>query len=372
MSNVNVTVSRDELEKAASVRLFEKVASANNIDLNRLSDEKIAELYNEFTENVLPQLLAEPSPAEEVEAKIASLSQDQIIELFEKQAAAEPAIVEFGGLEALSDEQLKLGFAHFVDQVLPIMAAQNFEPITEEQAVKMAEYHDAQVKLAEAEILGRHMARGFFAESEKLAAGELSNEEYEKEAAINMAAGKEAFGRMAGRASAGAKAMGESAKTYGARASESVKGMGSRAGAAARDASGRAKNVGERLKETALNNPRTTAAGVGVLTGGAAAMAAKKHMDKKGSVTLSAEDVATIAKLATIGDLAGLQKAAAAIVKESDFPPMKDEDEEKKDKKKKDKDEEEPEEKKASSALDFLIEARANELHSDWLRSQGQ
>lgn len=90
-------ISAEDLEKAASVRLFEKAAEVENIDLNQLSEDQVTELYNRW-------VASDETPVEP--AKVASAE----------------------------------------------------------------EVEEATAKLAEAEYLGRHMARAFVDESEKLAA----------------------------------------------------------------------------------------------------------------------------------------------------------------------------------------------------------
>lgn len=342
-------VSQEDLEKAATVRLFEKAAAAGGIDLNELSPEKVDELYDQFEGEVLPRLVAEKQASIDIEAKLASLSEDDVYALFEKQAEAEPELVAMGGLEALSQDQLKLGFAHFVEHVLPIMATQDFAPVTPEQSAKIAAAQDAQVKLAEAEMLGRHMARGFFAESDKIAA-EKEKDEKEKD-----------------------KPEGEDKEAMSV-GSSSVKSV---LGGLKTDAKDVAKGVGARLKGMSPGAKAGVAGAAGAVGGAAAGAAAMKSHQKEGTVTLSPDDVAKLAELASAGDLAGFQKAAEAIQKAAEFPPQfqkkDDKGEEKEEKGGKDKKEEksDEDEKKASAALDMLVEARATEIHNAWLAANG-
>jgi hypothetical protein len=86
---------------------------------------------------------------------------DEIVELFEKTAAAEGI-----DLDDMSDEDLAALYEHYVENVLPVQLGDDYDY---DDAEKVA---DAQEKLAEAEILGRHMARAYLAELEKEAAGE--------------------------------------------------------------------------------------------------------------------------------------------------------------------------------------------------------
>lgn len=325
-------VSMEDLEKAASVRLFEKVAAANDIDLNQLSGEQISSLYTDFETNVLPKLAAgeeEEKTAEaleaEAQAKLASLTPEQVVGLFEKQAASE-------GLEPTDwdDEQLKIAFAYFADNVLPIMAYQDFEPVTPAQAEKIAQVQEVQTKIAEADELGRIMARAFYNESQKLAGATVS-------------------------AGSGAtrvpQALQHAANWVGAN-------------------KGKAGLIG---------------AG-GLAVAGGTALAAKKVLGgkKEASVTLNAGDLEILEQISASGDVEGLKVAAAAILKAASDD--KDEDDKGGDKDKEDdkdkggekkmppwmKDKEA--EKKASAAfnaVDALVEQRATELAESYLRENG-
>jgi len=132
-------VTAEDLEKAASVRLFEKAASAEGIDLASLNENDVSNLYTHFVEGSL---------AEEG----SDMEKDATIDLFEKVAAHEGL-----DLSALNDNELGQVYGHFVEEILPGM---------EEEY----EVEEAQAKLAEAEILGRHMARAYVDETEKWAA----------------------------------------------------------------------------------------------------------------------------------------------------------------------------------------------------------
>ena len=91
--NYGITV--EDLEKAASVRLFEKAAAAEGIDLNQLSSSEVDELYYNYQQS-----------SEE------NTMNDQIFDLFEKQAAYEGV-----DLESLSDEELAYVFNNFVENM---------------------------------------------------------------------------------------------------------------------------------------------------------------------------------------------------------------------------------------------------------------
>lgn len=91
--NYGITV--EDLEKAASVRLFEKAAAAEGINLNQLSSSEVDELYYNYQQS-----------SEE------NTMNDQIFDLFEKQAAYEGV-----DLESLSDEELAYVFNNFVENM---------------------------------------------------------------------------------------------------------------------------------------------------------------------------------------------------------------------------------------------------------------
>ena len=110
MSNQqNYSISAEDLEKAASVRLFEKAAAAEGINLNELSESQVEELYSNYQ-----------SQSEE------NTMNEEIIDLFEKQAAYEGV-----DLEALNDEEL----AHVYNNFVTNLAAQLEE---EEEGTKEA------------------------------------------------------------------------------------------------------------------------------------------------------------------------------------------------------------------------------------------
>ena len=170
-------VTSEDIEKAAAARLFEKTAAAEGIDLNSMDGTQQDQLFDHFVENVLPGMVsgekaASADPTEEefvaaVMAKVASLDDDTKIALFERQAAYEQL-----ALEDLDGENLKVAYAHFCESLLPTMVAQDGAVVEIDGIDKTAEADkvaEAQAKLAEAEILGRHMARAFADEQNKLA-----------------------------------------------------------------------------------------------------------------------------------------------------------------------------------------------------------
>jgi hypothetical protein len=169
-------ITAEDIEKAASVHLFQKVAADNDIDLSELSPEDQEALYDQFETDVLPGILGEadePKTAsvEEIQEKLASLGEDDVIFLFEKQAAAEGFTAE--DLEEAEDEKLAAAFQHFVNEILPEMAANDWEPVVKEASdeyysEKEAAVEEAAAKLAEADLLGRHMAHSFHDELNKI------------------------------------------------------------------------------------------------------------------------------------------------------------------------------------------------------------
>jgi len=73
-------VTAEDLEKAASVRLFEKAAAAEGVNLDDLDENQVEELYAHFVSNTM-------SDADNT--KEDSAMNDEVIDLFEKTAAAE-------------------------------------------------------------------------------------------------------------------------------------------------------------------------------------------------------------------------------------------------------------------------------------------
>lgn len=108
MSNQqNYSISAEDLEQAASVRLFEKAAAAEGINLSELSESQVEELYSNYQ-----------SQSEE------NTMNEEIIDLFEKQAAYEGV-----DLESLNDEEL----AHVYNNFITNLSAQLEETGEEEE-----------------------------------------------------------------------------------------------------------------------------------------------------------------------------------------------------------------------------------------------
>lgn len=135
-------ITVEDLEKAASVRLFEKAAAAEGINLNELSEAQVDELYSNYQQS-----------SEE------NTMNEEIFDLFEKQAAYEGV-----DLEALSDDELAYVFNNFVGN---LESELEDDVDYDEDDYGYDEEEEAYEKLAEAEILGRHMARAYMDELEK-------------------------------------------------------------------------------------------------------------------------------------------------------------------------------------------------------------
>jgi hypothetical protein len=176
-------VTSEDIEKAAAARLFEKTAAAEGVDLNTLNEGQQNELFDYFVENTLPGMVGgeksasaeytEDEYVQAVMAKAASLSDDVKFALFEKQASYEGL-----DLDNFDDENLKVAYGYFLEDVLPGMVANDGGVVEvdggySEKNAEAEKVAEAQAKLAEAEILGRHMARAFHNESQKMAAGTL-------------------------------------------------------------------------------------------------------------------------------------------------------------------------------------------------------
>jgi hypothetical protein len=138
------------------VDLFEKTAAAEGIDLDEMADDELAELYNHYVENVLPEQI------EAFEGEKQASDEEIVFDMFQKTASAEDI-----DLNALNQYELTDLYDHYVENVLPLQ-------IGDEEAIQKVA--DAQEKLAEAELLGRHMARAYVDEIEKEAAAPSASE----------------------------------------------------------------------------------------------------------------------------------------------------------------------------------------------------
>lgn len=153
----NFTAPSEPTKEASAMNeeileLFEKTASSEGIDLDELADDDLAALFEHYVESVLPEQLAE----EEYEEGEKEASADDVLDLFEKTASDEGI-----DLDEMSDEDLVDLYEHYVENILPEQLADGLDDEDEEKVA------DAQEKLAEAEILGRHMARAYMDEMDK-------------------------------------------------------------------------------------------------------------------------------------------------------------------------------------------------------------
>lgn len=234
------------------VELFEKTASAEGIDLDDMSDEDLAALYNHYVENVLPEQIA----AEEELEKGAS-DEEAVFELFEKTASAEGI-----DLDDMSDEDLVELFNDYVENVLPLQ-------LEDEDSIEdLDKVADADEKLAEAEILGRHMARAYVDEVEKVGAAKKEGPSLRDRA--------ERFGRSYMSALKGEEFR-EGRKIYGGRMARAERrlGLDKRMGRAS------ASNVGKsKMLRGGLKTVGAYAIPAAVVAGGTAAA-----MRKEGSFT---------------------------------------------------------------------------------------
>jgi len=134
-------ITQEDLEKAASARLFAEAAAAEGIDLNELSEDQAEELYDFWANGGEEKTAADEDADAFFEAAASQgidlneLSEDQVGELYEFWAN--------GGEEKTASAEEMLADA----------------------AVK-----EASAKLAEAEYIGRYMARVYAGELDKIAA----------------------------------------------------------------------------------------------------------------------------------------------------------------------------------------------------------
>jgi len=240
-------VTAEDLEKAASVRLFEKAAAAEGVNLETLDQEQIEELYSAFINN---NNLSSSVVDEDNLMKEANAMNEEIVELFEKQAEAEGI-----DLETLDDVELANMYNHYVENVLP-------EQIETEQSYEVEEAH---AKLAEAEILGRHMARAYADESEKIAATMGERAEAVKEKAKSAFDSIKEKGKAAGeRARSAGKSVADAGRSAGRSYMDAIKFKELREGITA------AKNVkGYKGKLDSPGKRQLSAARKQMLRGGA-------------------------------------------------------------------------------------------------------
>jgi hypothetical protein len=308
-------VTAEDLEKAASVRLFEKAAAAEGVDLDLLDVEQVEDLYTAFLSN----------QSSDDNTKEASAMNNEIVELFEKTAADEGI-----NLDDMADDELAELYTHYVDNVLPLQVEEyekeasaspevseedivlglfqktasasgiDFDDYSESEVVDLynhyvenvlplqmgdktaaAEVEEAQEKLAEAEILGRHMARAYMDELDKEASmKDKARGGYDKAKSgvqRGYSAAKEKASEAGGAMRRGASAAGSAFKAQQLR--EGLAEMKKAKGMSARTKRGKAKIEAARKagKMKALRGGGKTMAAYGA--GGAALYGAKKGID---------------------------------------------------------------------------------------------
>lgn len=203
-------VTAEDLEKAASVRLFEKAAAAEGVDLDLLDVEQVEDLYAAFLSN---------QSYYDTTTKEASAMNEEIVDLFEKTAASEGI-----DLDDMADHELAELYNHYVENVLPLQ----IEEYEKEASYGYDEVDEATEKLAEAEILGRHMARAYMDELDKEAAAPTRRDVFTNLAGAGKAQGiMGRLGRYAtesrlGQAVGAGSARSEAGHRAGAKASQGV------------------------------------------------------------------------------------------------------------------------------------------------------
>lgn len=274
MNDLNEIFSRAtqgdlDTEIAAAGELLQKVAAEQGVDLTELSDEDVAELMTDLMPQVQAEKVASAAvPAtESIPAETVTYA-DVAVEL-SKVAAAKG--VE---LASLSREDYHAAF----DAVATDMASPEYG--TQKQAEE-----EAESKLAEADAIGRYMARSFMDEQEKIAASWQGVKDVLKGGiakAKNLAAktpgtvgrtlrgGEMREKARAAKSVSGIERLTDRAKAYGlARAAEAAK----------------SKSLGKKVL--------IGAGGAGVAGGTAAiALGAKRHHDKQAGIEAEALELA--------------------------------------------------------------------------------
>ena len=253
-------VTAEDLEKAASVRLFEKAAAAEDVDLDSLDENQVEDLYVTFLSN----------QSNDDYTKEASAMNDEIVDLFEKTAASEGI-----DLDDMADHELAELYNHYVENVLPEQV---------EEYEKGASGDEEYEKLAEAEILGRHMARAYMDEMDgdfdKIARAKWKTQ-MGLSGGKGVGSGKGREGRAAGMKK---KQQAEAAKYIEQKAIRGRRGIRGLGGKSRAELNAAVKNLtagdklrmagqryGDRATQLVKNNPRTAA---GLALGGAAALGA--------------------------------------------------------------------------------------------------
>ena len=291
-------ITAEDLNKAASVRLFEKVAAAEGIDLNSMTEQAQDAMFAQFENDILPEMVGDktasaptqggmPSMDDIDPAKLASaigaLSDDDKFGLFEQQAAYEGL-----DLEQLDDTKLASAYGTFIEDYLPLVVVNDGNPI---DMGKVAEQEEAAAKLAEADILGRQMARSFHDESLKLAGGKKKRVKRVTQAdRPNMAMSDKQIERAQARVSSGSgggrtlrQGSGDSVRGINlpATLAHGRQGRRMRLGLQARGALGAAQNLARQHGKKGL-------VGAGVFTAGVAGKKGYDHVKTNSAPALDA------------------------------------------------------------------------------------
>lgn len=198
MDNLNEifsTATQGDLdtELAAAGEMLQKIAEEQGIDLSELDDKDIAELMVDLMPKVAEEHdKDEPKPEAKAEAK--DEKKDD-----EKKAAALPAEVTFADVAV---ELSKRAAAEEIDlsklsrdeyhEAYNLVAQSMTSP---EYAIEKQAEAEAAAKLAEADALGRHMARSFMDEQAKIAGAKVADAKTVQEMPRSKTPTKALFGR---------------------------------------------------------------------------------------------------------------------------------------------------------------------------------
>lgn len=289
-------VTAEDLEKAASVRHFEKAAAAEGVNLDELGEDQVEELYASYIHN-------HTSSAQGDLSKEATAMNDEIVDLFEKTAAAEGI-----DLDVMDDNELVELYNHYVENVLPEQLAEYDDDDEYDKEASFDEYDDeyddgeyleeeAYEKLAEAEILGRHMARAYMDEMDKEATSRRTKQ-LRRELGLEQGP-VGGYGKPTGKGGKPSKKQREAAREVGRRR---------------RGADG-VRRVGKGSKSKLIEPHKREFRGSNVnLATTKAKMNAVKRFAMKHKVPLAAGGA--LAAGAGAGYLAGREKAASALIEE--------------------------------------------------------
>lgn len=168
-------VTQEDLEKAASARLFAEAAAAEGIDLSELSEDQAEELYEFWSDdsekNASADAFIEAAAADGIDLN--ELTEEQVGQLYaiwsddsEKNASADAFLEDVAAegidLNEMTEDQVGELYNYWATGGEEKVASA--EELLQEAAVK-----EASAKLAEAEYIGRYMARVYADEMGKIA-----------------------------------------------------------------------------------------------------------------------------------------------------------------------------------------------------------